>query len=251
MQKNAKGRLPLIISLTTIPSRVNTLHITIRSLLSQDMLPEKIVLWLNEDFKQNPPPKLAKLEGDIFEIRYSPYTFSHRKLIHSLEMYPDKILVTCDDDLIYHPTALRLIYEQHLKTPDVVIGHRCREIYYDDSGAVLPYLQWPFVRKAIKNEKLLMPVGAFLVLYPPNILSAQATDIETFTKISPKSDDLWFKLCTLLNNKLSITSEVPPPEPIPIMGTQKVALKHINNTKDYKRKQWEVITDYFDLEFNQ
>ncbi|MEM9001782.1 MAG: glycosyltransferase family A protein [Bacteroidota bacterium] len=250
LQKKANGTLPIIVTLTTIPSRIGTLPITIRSLLAQDRAPEKIVLWLNEEFRDKLPRALAKLQGNVFEIRFSPYQFSHRKLMHSLTMFPDKILVTCDDDLIYHPSALRLTYEQHLKHPDVVIGNRCREISYDGEGRVLPYLKWPFVTKALKNERLLMPVGAFLVLYPPNILSEMATDVALFTKISPKSDDLWFKTCTLLNNKLSISSDSPPPEPIPIFGTQRVALKHTNNTKDHKRKQWEDIAAYFKFTFD-
>ena len=251
MQKEtkAKGKLPVIVTLTSIPSRIKTLSITIKSLLAQDRTPEKIVLWLNEELKGNLPKGLSKLQSDLFEIRFSPYHFSHRKLLHSLLAFPDKILITCDDDMIYHSSALRLTYEQHLKHPDKVIGNRCREISYYQDGSVKPYLQWPFVIRPLKDERLLMPVGAFLVLYPPHVLKDIVTNVELFTKISPKSDDLWFKTCTLLNDRLSISSDRPPPEPIPIFGTQSVALKHINNTEDFKRKQWENIIAHFELKF--
>jgi hypothetical protein len=244
-----KKRVPVIVSLTTIPSRIRTLHITIRSLLNQEVLPEKIVLWLNDSYQSNIPAKLDKLQGSTFEIRFSPYTFSHRKLIHSIENFPNKIIITCDDDLIYNTTSIKSLYEEHLANPDVVIGNRCRRITYDSNNNPLPYLQWPFAEHTIKDEKLLMPVGAFLVLYPPNALDKRFNDVELINQISPKSDDLWFKTMALINNTLSIQAKNKTPEPTPIIATQAVSLKSVNNKLDYKRVQWEQIIKYFDLKF--
>jgi len=240
-------QIPVIVSLTTIPSRIKTLHITIRSLLTQDALPEKNVLWLHESYRFKIPSQNKKLCKTCFEIQFSPYTFSHRKLIHSLEAYPNKIIITCDDDLIYHPNNLRLLYKEHLKNPKVIIGNRCRQISYNTEGKVIPYLKWPFTNGKYKDIRLLMPVGAFCVLYPPNVLDDRVLDVDLFNKLSPKSDDLWFKTMAMLNKTLSIPSENPPPDPIPIIATQSVALKKINNKQDYKRVQWEQITAYFNL----
>ncbi|MGJ5642186.1 glycosyltransferase family A protein [Formosa sp. S-31] len=247
--EGTKERIPVFVSLTTIPSRIKTLHITIRSLLNQNVLPEKIILWLNNSFINNIPPQLEKLIGSTFEIKFSPYTFSHRKLIHSIENFPDKIIITCDDDLIYHPNSLHQLYHEHLKNPEVIIGNRCRKMSFDNNGKPLPYLQWPFIEKTTPGEKLLMPVGAFLVLYPPNVLDKRFNDVELINKLSPKSDDLWFKTTALLNNTLSITPEKVAPEPVPIIGSQKISLKSVNNKLDYKRVQWEQIIKYFNFKF--
>ncbi|MBF4983072.1 glycosyl transferase, partial [Nonlabens mediterrranea] len=121
LRKRTADQIPVIITLTTIPSRIGTLHLTIRSLILQDAQPEKIVLWLNDDYKNKVPKNLEKLVGDIFEIRFSPYLFSHRKLIHSLEAFPDKILVTSDDDLIYPSETLGNLYQSHLQQHDLVV----------------------------------------------------------------------------------------------------------------------------------
>ncbi|GAA4976629.1 glycosyltransferase [Algibacter aquimarinus] len=249
LKTSNKQRLPVIVSLTSIPSRIKTLHITIRSLLSQDILPEKIILWLNDSYKNNIPNQLKKLLDDTFEIRFSPYTFSHRKLIHTIENFPNSIIITCDDDLIYHPTSLKLLYKEHLKNPNVVIGNRCRRITYDSNNNALPYLQWPFATKTYKDEKLLMPVGAFLVLYPPRVFDERFNNIELINKLAPKADDLWFKAMSLLNNTLSIQVTKKPYFPIPIIATQKYSLKKINTVRDYNRIQWEQITNYFNLKF--
>ncbi len=249
-KEDSKERLPVIVSLTTIPSRIGTLHITIRSLLNQNVLPKKIVLWLNHSYKNKVPRKLKALESSTFEIRFSPHTFSHRKLMHSLETFPDDIIITCDDDLIYHPDSLKLLYEEHLRRPHVIIGNRCRCISYDDHKNPLPYLQWPFFEEYMShNPKLLMPVGAFLVLYPPHALDKRFNDVELIQKISPKSDDLWFKTMALLKGTISVQTDTIKPDPIPIIGTQKVSLKSVNNKLDYKRLQWEQITAHFGLEF--
>jgi hypothetical protein len=240
-------QIPVIVSLTTIPSRLPTLHLTIRSVLLQEKQPEKIVLWLHEGLKNKLPKALDRLQNDVFEIRYSPYEFSHRKLIHSLQQFPDHILVTCDDDLMYPAATLGNLYQSYLSNPNVVMGHKCREITYVN-GTALPYLQWPFVQTAQENLKLLMPVGAFMVLYPPGILDDRATDVDLFMKVSPRSDDLWFKTMSLLNGKTSAVSTMPVDDPLPIWGTQRVALKNTNNKLDHNRVQWEQIVNHFGTE---
>jgi len=245
--EDTKERIPVIVSLTTIPSRIKTLHITIRSILNQDVLPEKIVLWLNDDYKSGIPNALKTLLGDTFEIRFSPYTFSHRKLIHSLESFPNKTIITCDDDLIYHPTSLKLLYQEHINNPGVVIGNRCRQITFDQNNNLLPYLKWPFVKEQNINDKLLIPVGAFLVLYPANVLDKTYNNIALINELAPKADDLWFKAMALLNNRLSIQAQHAAPLPIPIMATQKHSLKKSNTKLDYNRVQWKQITEYFNL----
>src|SRR6187402_3471290 len=77
--------LPVIVSLTSIPSRLHIIHLTIRSLLNQESKPEKIILWLNDKLQQQLPKSLTSLMGDFFEIRFVELECSHRKLIHALE----------------------------------------------------------------------------------------------------------------------------------------------------------------------
>lgn len=122
--KRPKGKtIPVIVSLTTIPSRLNIVGLVIRSILKQTYVPHKIVLYLNETYKDEIPRSLASLTGDIFEIRYSPFTFSHRKLIHALEDFPNLTIITCDDDLIYPEEWLKSLYESHILHPKDIIAH--------------------------------------------------------------------------------------------------------------------------------
>lgn len=249
IKKPAAQQLPVIVSLTTIPTRLSKVALTVRSLLQTRPQPQKIVLWLNNDLKDNMPAKLAQLQGEVFEIRYSPYTFSHRKLIHSLEAFPEATIITVDDDMIYHPQVFGLLYKCHLQHPKAVIANRIRYISYDDAGNVLPYLQWTHVSDPSHSVDTMMPVGACGVLYPPQVFDDRVTDVALIQEISPKSDDLWFKTMALLKGTKARLAPEMAPDPIPIMGSQKVALKKINNKQDYKRVQWEHIAQYFKIKF--
>jgi hypothetical protein len=236
--------VPVILSLTSIPSRLGTLDITIKSLKKQDASPEKIILWLHEELKNQLPSRLEKLQDDLFEIRYSSYTFSHRKLIHAIQHFPDKVIITCDDDVIYPPDILSIIYEEHLTYPTDIIGNRCRVITYKDDE-LLSYNQWPFVSGRVSQAEFVMPVGAFCTLYPPHSLDHEVLDVDLFLKLAPKADDLWFKAMALKNGILSRSNSHIIKTPIPIIGTQKVALKKINKDQDFNRTQWLQICDHY------
>lgn len=245
LHENKNELLPVVVSLTTIPTRLKTLHITIRSILNQSKKPKKIILWLNENHFELIPNNLKKLQGDRFEILSSPYTFSHRKLIHSLNKFPNQIIVTCDDDLIYRKNWLHLLYNAHIKTPKAVIGNQTRHIRYDQNGKIKPYKWWIYPEKSNINPNAILPIGAEGVLYPPNSLEEQVQDVDLFIKLAPKADDLWFKAMSLLKGTKSIQAEKTPKKAIPIFGTQAVSLKKHNIDQDKNRTQWEAITKYF------
>ena len=99
--KNASlAEVEVVISLTSIPSRLSSLHLTIKSLLNQSISFEKVVLWWHQDLEHTLPPALQKLQGKRFEIHYSATTEPHRKLVETLKLHPDRVIVTCDDDMM-------------------------------------------------------------------------------------------------------------------------------------------------------
>ncbi len=242
-----KESLPVIISMTSIPSRFSTLHLVIKSLLMQDFRPKKIVLWLNEESRGSVPKKIAKLQSDLFEICFTSLKCSHKKLIHTIEKYPNEVIITCDDDLIYRKNWLHLLFREHGEHPEAIIGNRTVHINYDKNGDPLPYKNWTYPKSGALNPKALMPIGAWGILYPPKSLSEKTQDVGLFMKLAPKNDDLWFKAMALINGTLSRQAKHPPKEPIPIIGTQKVALKKENVDQDKNYSQWRDLSEYFNL----
>ena len=52
----------LIVSLTSYPKRFSTLHLTLKSLLTQSVRPDRVILWLAEADKNAVPPAVAALQ---------------------------------------------------------------------------------------------------------------------------------------------------------------------------------------------
>lgn len=237
--------VPVIVSLTTIESRLNKVHITLRSVMNQSVKPEKIVLWITEADRNKIPETLKKLTGDLLEIRFTKHTSSHKKLLPSLELFPDKVIVTCDDDLIYENQWLEKLYATHVKYPKDIVCNKARQIAIDENNKTLDYKFWKYTSEnnPVKN----LAIGEGGILYPPGALNSQITDYELALKLAPKNDDLWFKAMALLNNTTVRLSENPSKVFIPIPGTQKISLKKINVVKNFNVDQWNDLTEYFNL----
>ena len=244
-----KKQVPVIVSLASIPSRLNIVHLTIRSILNQDVLPEKIVLWLHEDLKDSIPESLNVLVGDLFSIKYADYFSSHRKLVEPLKLYPNKIIVTCDDDMMYRKNWLSKLYQAHENHPDHIVANQTRCITYGSDGELLSYKAWKPNESGCQNPLLTLPIGAGGTLYPPDSMHKTVFNQELFLQLTPKADDLWFKAMGLLKGTKSIQAQNSGKEPIPIWGSQKVSLKKGNIGMDKNRTQWQALTDHFQLKF--
>lgn len=250
LSSSATPTLPIVVSLTTIESRLSKVSITIRSILTQSKRPEKILLWVNEDDRNKIPAKLKKLESHIFEIHFTKLKCSHKKLIHTLKLYPDYPIITCDDDFIYDKDWLSTTYNEYLKYPNVVIGNQTRTITYSEDQKLLPYKQWKSTnQKNNFKDSRVLPIGASGVLYPPNSLHTEVQNIELFLELCPNADDLWFKAMSHINGTISIQSKNTPKTPIPIAGTQSISLKKSNVALDKNRIQLQSIIDYFNITF--
>ena len=243
---NSEKKIPLVVSLTTIRPRLKKVIITIKSILNQSNTPEKIILWINEKDKKYIPKKLKKLEGDIFQIRTTHLYCSHKKLVHSLKLFPNKAIITCDDDFIYDKDWLKLTYNEHLQNPNKVIANRVRYINYNNDK-LEPYKKWVIPNNSEINVNCYLPIGANGVLYPVNCFNEEVFNEKLFLKLTPKADDLWFKAMSFINNTVSIPSSNPPKPPIPIAATQRVSLKKHNVDKDHNSIQWKNVSDYYNI----
>lgn len=238
----------ILVSLTSIPSRLKVVDLTIRSLLAQSVMPHKIVLWLNEALEGEVPKRLLQLVGERFEIRFRPGTVSHRKLVYALQEFPSMTIVTCDDDLMYPSDWLSRLIASHHRYPNEVIGHECRKVAYE-KGVTASYDQWKSVDFGVTHSQL-CAIGYGGVLYPPGCLDARTTDEALFMRLTPKADDFWFKAMAMLKGTQVRRADNPRPKPMPIIRSQKVALGHTNVRQDGNRVQWQNLVDYFGFDIS-
>lgn len=240
-------KLPLVVSLTSIASRLGVVHLSVLSILNAHVRPERIILWLNESLRDHVPRRLAGLQGQCFEIRFRKDVGPHTKLVHALAEFRDRAIVTADDDMLYDQTWLARLWADHQSYPVDVIGHQCRVISVDIAGVLLPYRQW---RSASPGESspFILPLGYGGVIYPVGSLSADATDSVLFRRLAPKADDLWFKAMSLTNGVTSRSSSCPGEKPLPVLFSQIETLKNGNVDLDGNRSQWQALVEHYGLQ---
>ncbi|MBI4652507.1 glycosyltransferase family 2 protein, partial [Candidatus Desantisbacteria bacterium] len=134
----------IIISLTSHPKRFKQNYIAIESLLSQSLKPNKIILWLAEDEASfdEVSEELKRAQKRGLEIAFCRQSLrSYNKLIHTLKIYGDSIIVTADDDIMYPDYWLKELYETYLENSDCIICYRGLEIKYSQN-AFEKYFLW-------------------------------------------------------------------------------------------------------------
>jgi len=245
---NNKKKLPVIVSIASIPERLHTIDIAIKSIFNQtNVIPEKIVLCLHKSLQNKLPKRLLKLQGNFLEIEFTELTCSHRKLINPLKKYPNKNIVTCDDDVIYGNNFLETLYRFHLENPKCIISNKTKQITLDKDGNFLPYKYWKISIHNFENKNDFFPVGVGGVLYPPDAMPDIVFNVDLFQKLCPNADDIWFKSMALLNGIHTIHSGQKVRKPIPIIGSQKKALKKQNVSENKNDVQWKAVSNFFNL----
>lgn len=191
---------PIIISLTSFPARINTVHKTINTLLNQTFPADKVLLWLAEEEFPNKehdlPEKLLQLQNRGLEIHWCNNIRSYKKLIPTLKMFPDAIIVTADDDNYYQPVWLERMYQSYIKQPDCIHCHRVTKFIVDDNGEF----------QIVSGGRDYYPIPSYLnklvgaggVLYPPHCFCMDVLDEDKFMALAPTSDDIWFWLMAAL-----------------------------------------------------
>lgn len=192
----------IVVSLTTIPSRVNEAALAINTLLKQTFKPHKVILWLGKErFDLEDLPNCYKnLTNRGLEIRPRTDIGPHTKLLYALEEYPDSVIITADDDVLYSPIWLDLLLEEYRKDDSKIYCHRGHYITINDENRIEKYSEWDFNTDIKEPSLRIFPTGVGGVLYPPNIFDKMVFEENIFSKVCPNADDIWFKAASLLNN---------------------------------------------------
>lgn len=191
----------LIVSLTSFPARINTVHKTIQSLLLQSMKPNRIILWLTEEEfpgkDESLPEKLLRLKKYGLEIMYCENLRSFTKLIPTLRFFPEADIVTADDDIYYRRDWLKTLYAEHMRHPEDICAHRITKFYIDESGEFRTIGGGYDIYPCPSYLHKLTGVGG--VIYPAGCLGGNVLKSEIFKAICPTNDDIWFWLMGVLN----------------------------------------------------
>lgn len=222
----------VIVSLTSFPGRIGYVHLAVKSLLNQTVMPERIILWLAKDqFREvEIPPQLQELCRHGLEIRYCDQDLlAHKKYYYAMQEFSDKLIVTYDDDIIYPEDSLEKLMNMHRQHPNAIICNRGREIAMKNDS-VAPYRYWKVsgrVPAGIPTYRVMASTGAG-TLYPPHCMPEETFDVEKIRALALTADDLWMKVMSIRGGVPVVKSQTRGKALCVSKGKQDITLAHQN-----------------------
>lgn len=184
----------IIISLTSIPSRVDKVVLVITRMMNQTVVPDKIILCLDETKREKIEfsNELRFLIEVGLEIKWVEDIGPHTKYLYATQQYHNDIVITVDDDIIYSHKLVETLLKSYEKYPKAISANIVTR-FKTKKGVVQSSSEWLQQFKYGVGDKYSIAYGVGGVLYPPNILPKETFDTERIKKVSKFQDDLWLK----------------------------------------------------------
>lgn len=237
----------IIVSLTSFPARINRLWIVIETLLRQKTKPDLIVLWLSIEQFSNlslVPKSLIKLQNRGLKIVLCEDDLkSHKKYYYAMKEFPNDVIVTVDDDVIYNTNLLTHLVDLNKRYPMAICCNNVAliKVY---NGNIYPYLYWKNIKTPQTPSFNLIPIGMGGILYPPNVMHNDIFNVEVFRKHCFYADDIWLNTMSRLNGTL-VAKTAYNSVYLPVINFKNVTLHSKNVEENLNDKQLESIRGYY------
>lgn len=217
-----------VVSLTSHGERLQTVFYTIESVRRGSVKPSRIILWLDNEDKENVPETLLRLQKAGLEIYFSENIGPHKKyypFIREQEEF-EKPLVTADDDKIYARNWLENLLNAYNSDPSVIHCYGTRRIRLMNTRFI-PQKEWNECGSHTPSH-LNYIMGASGVIYPPKFLDFLKDAGDEFLSKCPTADDIWLTANALRAGFKISQVEKKPKMFMTIPGSQKQSLHTVN-----------------------
>ena len=240
----------IIVSLTSFPGRIDTVWISIESLLRQTVKPDQIILWLAStqfDGLDCLPQRLLDLQKRGLTIRFCDDLRSHKKYFYVMQEYPEDLVILADDDIIYPSDMVEKLMRMHQKYPNdicVITGQKM------EKGKLPSQWRNPLLKERLEHSEEVQIFTGSGSLFPPHSLSECAFDAEGIRANCPYADDLW--LTFMAHKKGTRITALYPWRAFPVMiyGTGDNSLWKINAAQGQNDQQWINVKNNMDMTQN-
>lgn len=234
ISKNKYCDKEIIVSLTSYGVRIYDVSIAIESIMQGSLLPNRIVLWLSKQEFQGktlPQTLLRQVERGL-EIKFTDDIRSYKKLIPSLQTYPDSVIITIDDDLLYCYDFVEKLVNEYKADANCIHAYRVLKMTFCKDGQLQSYLDWENqYEEGNKSHFNFFTTGGG-VLFPPNSLDNNVFDSSVFMSICEYADDVWMNAMAIKKGtfvRKTYSHNEDGDEFVPISIHQKDALCIENN----------------------
>lgn len=218
-----------VVSLTTYPARVGNVWRVIEMAANQRGIKEKYAICLyliKSEFEGiDLPAKIKELQARGLTVKFNEENLKcHNKYFYAFKDYPEKTIITIDDDLQYNHHSISGLIKKNKEYPDCIIYNRGNRILKNE-----PYNNWPFVENLTCPQHDVFPTGVGGVLYPPHCCNRFVTDMEVIKKTCLRADDLWLNFMSRLNHTKVVQTGLKSTYMILPDTSQQTALWLVNN----------------------
>ena len=141
--------------------------------------------WLNDGFAT---------------INFVENTGPYRKLLPVIrEIDDDDLLICADDDVLYGDRWLKSLVELAHKYSGHIIAARARRMKKNILGKWQNYVNWDYITN-IEEGIQILPIGCGGIVYRKALLDFDFLFDPVAQKISPTTDDLWYKMASMRYN---------------------------------------------------
>ncbi len=218
-----------VVSLTTHGARARTVAFTLESIAQGDVLPSRLILWLDEPaLVENPSAMLRRLRSRGVEIRHAENFGPHTKYYPFVASQPtfELPLVTADDDVLYSADWLALLKARHVQFPELVHCHRARVVGIAN-GQFTPYQGWDECTTTEPSHRH-FSIGMAGALFPAAVLQELRQRGDSFRQSCPRADDIWLNAQALRVGAKVQQVHSAPEYFMLLPGTQNMGLLHSN-----------------------
>lgn len=243
-----KREQKIIISLTTYPKRIGTIHLTIETLLRQRVKPDEIILWLARSQFPNGnadlPENLLRLQSRGLSIRFCDDLRSHKKYYYALQEFPDDLVILADDDMFYPRDTVGRLLKMHRKYPRDIC---CITAQVMEPDCTAPPSRWrnPRLYEVLEHTDRIQAFTGSGTLIPPGALHPGAFDRAAIEKLCFHADDLWITFMARRKGTRITTLRKWRPFPVCIYGTAEGSLYYINGEGKQNDVQWQNLLDHY------
>lgn len=189
----------LICSLTSFPSRIDEIWLSIETIFRQTIQADEIILWLaKEQFldKQLPKSILSCIDKGLTIRWVRDDLRSHKKYYYALQEYENADIVLLDDDLYYPDKLLENLISMAHRHPETICATRIHKMTYKRDGSYNPYSKWIHNYNPChenSSEDYFFTSGAG-TLIPTGLMPPDTFNQVVFKKICFFADDIWLNM---------------------------------------------------------
>lgn len=248
----------ITVSLTSYPGRISYVHSVIENIAAQTLKPKRVLLWLakpqfpngNDDLPQN---LLDCVNMGEVEVRWCDEDLrSHKKYFYTMQEYPDDIVITVDDDLVYPSDMIFNLYQSYLAFPDCVSGMRVHVIGLDRKNKkIIDYSNW----MKQYDRYILIPSTQFFAttgagcLFPPGSVDSHAFNKEKIFEICPFADDIWINFMVLAKGVKTVCAVRN--FGLRYSAPQEDSLYNYNSANSKNEEQFNAVRDWLEKDFGE